>query len=154
MAWILRRFPFFAQIGDGQSRLQPVSVDDLAEIACRSVYQKENSILDVTGPDTWSFDDLVRLVGRKIGCPRPVLHFPAGLALQAARFLSLFIGDVLITRDEVRGLMSGLLVSSDPPSARRAFRTGWKPIVKLSEGDMPPRSPGITGDPDIVSAFS
>ena len=115
VAWILRRFPFFAQIGDGRYRLQPVSVDDLAEIAFRSVYQTENEILDVTGPDTWSFDDLVRLVGQKIGCPRPVLHFPAELALQAARFLSLFIGDVLITRDEVRGLMAGLLVSSDPP---------------------------------------
>ena len=115
VAWILRRFPFFAQIGDGRYRLQPVSVDDLAEIAFRSVYQKENAVLDVTGPDTWSFDDLVRLIGQKIGCPRPILHFPAELALQAARFLSLFIGDVLITRDEVRGLMAGLLVSSDPP---------------------------------------
>lgn len=115
VAWILRRFPFFAQIGDGQYRLQPVSVDDLAEIAVQSVYQTENVTLDVTGADTWSFDDLVRLIGQKIGCPRPVLHFPAELALQAARFLSLFIGDVLITRDEVRGLMAGLLVSSDPP---------------------------------------
>ena len=54
------------------------------------------------------------MLGKKIGHPRPILHFPAGLALQAARLLSLFIGDVLITAEEVQGLMAGLLVSSDP----------------------------------------
>jgi uncharacterized protein YbjT (DUF2867 family) len=115
IAWILRRFPFFAQIGDGRYKLQPVYVDDLAEIACQSVFRDTNEILDVTGPETFSFDDLVRLIGRKIGSPRPILHFPAELAFQAARFISLFIGDVLITREEVQGLMAGLLVSPDPP---------------------------------------
>jgi NADH dehydrogenase len=58
---------------------------------------------------------MVGLIGRKIGYPRPILHFPASLALQAARFISLFIGDVLLTKEEVQGLMAGLLVSSDPP---------------------------------------
>jgi uncharacterized protein YbjT (DUF2867 family) len=115
IAWILRHFPFFAQIGDGQYQLQPVFVDDLAEIACQSVFSHENAILDVVGPETWSFDDMVRMIGSKLGHPRPILHFPASLALQAARFISLFIGDVLITKEEVDGLMADLLVSPDPP---------------------------------------
>jgi uncharacterized protein YbjT (DUF2867 family) len=114
IAWILRHFPFFAQMGDGQYRLQPVYVEDLAEIACQSIYKQENSVLEVTGPEIYSFDDLVRLIGQKIGHPRLILHIPALLALQAARILSLFIGDVLITKEEVDGLMAGLLVSSDP----------------------------------------
>src|SRR5882672_8553534 len=33
IAWLLRRFPFFGQIGDGQYKIQPVFVDDLAELA-------------------------------------------------------------------------------------------------------------------------
>jgi uncharacterized protein YbjT (DUF2867 family) len=115
IAWILRRFPFFPQIGDGRYKLQPVFVDDLAEIACRSVYEQANRVLDVTGPETFSFDELVSLIGRQIGWARPILHFPAGLALQAARLLSLFVGDVMLTKEEVLGLMAGLLVSSDPP---------------------------------------
>ena len=117
LAWILRRFPFFAQIGDGQYKLQPVYVDDLADIACQSVYSRENTVLDITGPETYSFDEMVALIGRKIGHPRPILHFPASFALQAARFISLFIGDVLLTQEEVDGLMAGLLVSSDRPRA-------------------------------------
>jgi nucleoside-diphosphate-sugar epimerase len=115
IAWILRRFPFFAQIGDGRYKLQPVYVDDLAQIACQAVYGRENAILDVTGPETYSFDEMVRMIGRKVGHPRPILHFPASFALQAARFISLFIGDVLITKEEVVGLMAGLLVSPEPP---------------------------------------
>ena len=115
IAWILRRFPFFPQIGDGQYKLQPVFVEDLAEVACQAVYNSDNTILDITGPEIYTFDDLVGMLGKKIGHSRPILHFPAGLALQAARLLSLFVGDVLITPEEVKGLVAGLLVSSDPP---------------------------------------
>jgi len=115
IAWIMRRFPFFPQIGDGRYKLQPVFVDDLAQIACQSIFEQTNSVLDVIGPETFTFDELVSLIGRKIGWARPILHFPPALALQAARLLSLFIGDVLLTKEEVQGLMAGLLVSSDPP---------------------------------------
>jgi NADH dehydrogenase len=133
IAWILRRFPFFVQIGDGRYKLQPVFVDDLAEIACQSVYENGNSVLDVTGPETFSFDDLVSVIGQKIGCPRPILHFPAGMALQAARLLSLFIGDVLITKEEVQGLMAGLLVSSDPPRGTTSL-SGWLAANRATVG--------------------
>jgi uncharacterized protein YbjT (DUF2867 family) len=115
IAWLLRRFPLFAQIGDGQYRVQPVYVDDLAEVATRSVYESKNSIQDVVGPDVFTFDELVRLIGESIGHPRPILHVPPSLALAASRLLSLFVGDVMLTADEVNGLTADLLVSSEAP---------------------------------------
>ena len=133
IAWILRRLPFFVQIGDGRYKLQPVFVDDLAQIACQSVYENANSVLDVIGPETYSFDDMVSLIGQKLGCPRPILHFPPALALQAARLLSLFIGDVLLTKEEVEGLMAGLLVSSDPPRGATKF-SDWLAANRASVG--------------------
>ena len=69
IAWILRRFPFFAQIGNGQYKLQPVFVEDLAEIACQAVYTQENAILNVTGPETFTFDELVGLIGGRSATP-------------------------------------------------------------------------------------
>jgi NADH dehydrogenase len=42
--------------------------------------------------------------------------------LLAAQFLSLFVGDVILTREEVEGLMTNLLVSKDPPLGRTAFK--------------------------------
>jgi NADH dehydrogenase len=43
---------------------------------------------------------------------------PPTLALAASRVISGFVGDVILTRDEVDGLMAGLLVSSQPPRAK------------------------------------
>jgi hypothetical protein len=67
---------------------------------------------------------MVALIGLKIGRPRPILHFPAPITLLAARIISLFIGDVLLTQEEVDGLMAGLLVSSDPPRGTTRL-SGW-----------------------------
>ncbi len=118
IAWLLRRFPFFAQIGDGQYRAQPVYVDDLAEAACAAIHERNDKTLDVVGPDIYTFDELVRLIGRCIGHPRPILHFPPSLALAASRLLSLFVGDVMLTKHEVAGLMAGLLVSKEAPRGK------------------------------------
>jgi len=115
IAWLLRRFPFFGQIGDGKYKLQPVFVDDLAKLAVEAGARNENLLWDAVGPDIFTFDELVRLIGEKIGHPKPLLHLPPRLALTAAQFISLFVGDVVLTPEEVDGLMAGLLVSTEPP---------------------------------------
>jgi NADH dehydrogenase len=38
--------------------------------------------------------------------------------LIAAQLLSLFVGDVILTPEEVNGLMAGLLVSKEPPRGK------------------------------------
>ena len=43
-------------------------------------------------------------------------HVQPGLALALARLIEPFIGDVLITRDEIYGLMADLLISHQPPT--------------------------------------
>ncbi len=115
IAWLLRRFPIFGQIGDGQYGIQPVYVDDLAALGVEAGQGEVNLVCDAVGPDIFTFDELVRLIGEKIGCPRPIVHLPPGLALKAAQFISLFVGDVVLTAEEVEGLMAGLLVSREPP---------------------------------------
>lgn len=115
IAWLLRRFPVFGQIGDGQYRLQPIFVDDLAALAVTAGKQSENLTWDAVGPDIFSFDQLVRLVGKSIGCQRPLIHLPPRLALRAAQLISRLVGDVLLTPEEVEGLMANLLISAETP---------------------------------------
>lgn len=115
IAWLLRRFPFFALPGNGQYRLQPVFVDDLAKLALDAGYTQDSVIWDAVGPDIFTFDEMVRLISRSLGLSRSLVHVPPRLALTAAQFLSLFVGDVLLTPEEVDGLMAGLLVSKEPP---------------------------------------
>jgi len=115
IAWLLWRLPLFAQMGDGQYKLQPIFVDDLAALAVEAGCKSENLIWDAVGPDIFSFDELVRLIADRINRPTNLIHVPPRLALTAAQFLSLFVGDVLLTSEEVTGLMAGLLISSEPP---------------------------------------
>jgi len=118
IAYLLRRFPFFAVPGDGSYKLQPVHVDDVAELAVEGVYRTDSYIIDAVGPDIFTFKEMVELIGEKIGVKRPLISVPPRLALFAAQFLSLFVSDVILTPEEVDGLMAGLLVSKEPPRGK------------------------------------
>lgn len=115
IAYLLRRFPFFFLPGDGSYRIQPVYVDDVAALAVEGVYRTDNYTIDTVGPDIFTFRQMVELIGEKIGAKRPLIPVPPRLALLAAQFLSLFVRDVLLTPEEVDGLMANLLVSGEPP---------------------------------------
>lgn len=118
IAWFLRRFPVFVVPGSGDYRLQPVFVEDVAQIATRAGQQDDNAIIDAVGPDIYTFDQLVRLIAEKAGSKARIIHLRPGLALFLARLISYAVNDVVLTRDEVDGLMANLLVSDAPPTGR------------------------------------
>jgi uncharacterized protein YbjT (DUF2867 family) len=121
IAYLLRRLPFFLLPGDGSYGIQPVYIEDLADLAVEGVYSKENYVIDAVGPDAYKFKELVQLIGQKIGAKRPVISVPPRLALLAAQFLSLFVRDVILTPEEVEGLMANLLVSWELPRGKTRF---------------------------------
>lgn len=126
IAFLLRRFPFFFIPGDGSYGIQPVHVEDLAELAVEAVYRKENYVIDAVGPDSYTFKELVQMVGESIGVKRLTISVPPRVALFAAQFLSLFLKDVLLTPEEVDGLSSNLLVSKEPARGKTVFKEWLK----------------------------
>jgi NADH dehydrogenase len=118
IAYLLRRFPVFLIPGNGSYRLQPINVSDLADLAVEAIYRKNNYMIDAVGPDIFTFKELVKLVGEVIHARRLLISVPPRLALLAAQFLSLFFGDILLTPEEVDGLMADLLVSREPPRGK------------------------------------
>ncbi len=118
IAYLLRHFPLFFLPGDGSYKLQPVYVDDVAELVVEGVYSKDNYVVDAVGPDILTFGQMVELIGETVGARRPLIPVPPRLALLAAQSLSLFVNDVILTPEEVQGLMAGLLVSKEPPRGR------------------------------------
>ena len=115
IAYLMRRFPLFLIPGDGQYRLQPVYVDDLAELAEHGVHARATETIDAVGPEVFTFRELALTIGRAIGRKPRLVPVAPSMAQMAARLLSFFLGDVLVTSQEVRGLMASLLVSHDPP---------------------------------------
>lgn len=124
IAYLLRRFPVFAIPGDGSYRLQPVFVEDMAEIAVRAGDGSENFTLDVVGPKIFTFTELVKALKLKVGSRARLVHLAPGLALTLARLLGVFLRDVVLTREEVSGLMADLLISADPPTGHTSL-LGW-----------------------------
>src|SRR5687767_11466590 len=122
IAYLLRRVPFFLIPGDGSYGIQPVYIEDLADMVVEGVYSKENYVIDAVGPDAYTFKGLVQLIGEKIGAKRPLISVPPRLALLAAHFISFFVRDVVLTPEEVEGLMANLLVSKEPARGNTAFK--------------------------------
>ena len=115
IAWFLKRVPVFAIFGSGAYRIQPIFVEDVAEIAVSAAHQSDNVTLDATGPETITFEGLVRLIANKIGSRARLIHVRPGLALFLSRLMGYAVRDVVLTRDEMEGLMANLLISEGPP---------------------------------------
>jgi uncharacterized protein YbjT (DUF2867 family) len=122
IAWLLRRFPLFAIPGSGDYGLQPIFVDDFAALAVDSGQHGYNMVTDAVGPETYQYKDLVQLVRTNVNSSSRIFHAPPAAVRCAACLLGLFVRDVLLTRDEVRGLMANLLVSEQPSSGSTSLR--------------------------------
>ena len=116
MAWTLRHLPAFGVFGDGRYRMQPIHVHDFADLAVAQGAEGGNRTIDAIGPETYSYRDLVVELARILGLRRPIVSVPPRLGYAAGWLLGQVLGDVLITWDEVQGLMADLLATGSTPT--------------------------------------
>jgi NADH dehydrogenase len=124
IAWMLRHLPVIGMFGDGQYRVRPIHVEDLAELAVREGQAEGRRVIDAVGPETFTYRELLRQIGRLIGKRRLVLSVPPRLGYLAAWALGKMLRDVVVTREEIAGLMAGLL-SVDGPATGQTRLTDW-----------------------------
>ena len=124
IAWFLRRSPVFPIAGSGDYPIQPIFVDDLAQLAVGSGSGSEDFVSDAVGPETFEFEQMVRLVAGRVGSRARIVRVPPSLALLAARMAGWLVRDVVLTKGEIDGLLAGLLVSAEAPTATTRF-TEW-----------------------------
>jgi NADH dehydrogenase len=121
IAWMLRRLPVFGLPGRGRARIRPIHVDDLAALAVSETRATRDVTLDAVGPETYAFADLVRTIRDVIGVRTLVLPVPRPLLWLTALVLGRLLRDVVLTRDEIRGLSAGLLATDGPSTGRTVF---------------------------------
>ena len=97
MAWALRRFPVFPVYGSGDYPVQPVYVEDLAGEAVEAGSQSENFVADAAGPDTFSFETLLRLLASSMGVRRWFLYTPPRVGLALTGLVGLLMRDMALT---------------------------------------------------------
>lgn len=116
IAWLLRRFPVFAVPGDGRYRIQPIYVGDLARLAAAQVDLDQNVTIDAVGPEIYSFNQLVHLLKEAVDSKAYITHVSPKLAYRLTQLLGWLVGDVILTEEEITGLMGGLLATDTPPT--------------------------------------
>ncbi len=120
IAWMLRKFPVFPIPGSGNYRLQPIFVEDIADLAVAHLDSDENIELDAVGPEVFAYEELVSLIRHKTGASARLMHVPTSVALASANLLGLLVRDIVLSRDEIEGLAGDLMVSKSgepPPGA-------------------------------------
>ncbi len=121
LAWTLRRVPLFGIPGVGDYGVQPVLVTDVAELAVRLAGTADDVTVTAAGPDTYRFADLVRLIRDRTRAPARIVGVPPLLALVGSRVIGRIVHDIVLTRDEITELMTGLLVSAEPATCPTPF---------------------------------
>jgi NADH dehydrogenase len=133
IAWFLRRFPLCGIPGDGRYRIRPIFVEDMARIMAKAVDETGDAVMDAVGPETYTFEELVRLIASSIGRSVRFVHVPASLAYLATLVAGWFVGDVVLTWEEYRGLMGNLLAPEGPASGSTRL-SEWLSAHKESVG--------------------
>lgn len=125
IAWFMRRFPLFAVPGDGEYRLQPIYVDDLAALIVDQVESDANVVIEAIGPETFTFNELLSMLQAATGSKSIPVHTPPALARQLSAVVGKAVGDVVLTKQEVVGLMEDRLVVEDALPAGKTRLSEW-----------------------------
>lgn len=123
IAWLLRRLPVFGY-APGRYELRPIHVEDLAALAVEQAALRADVTLDAVGPESFTFEELVRQVRAAVRSRALLVRVPPRLLLLASQLVGRVVGDVPLTPDEVTGLTGDLLASRAPSAGATRF-SGW-----------------------------
>ncbi len=87
---------------------------------------EEDVTVDAVGPEVFEYREMVKLVRDAVGSRCAVIPSPKPVTCLAGRVLGMMLRDIVVTRDEIKGLSRGLLVSKsgeEPPCRTRL--TTW-----------------------------
>ena len=127
----LARFaPVTPIVGNGQTRLQPIWVEDVAEYFAQAVDHPAAAgrTFEIGGPEAPTWNEFWDRLKRVLGARRPSVHVPVGLLRAQATFTEWMPG-APVTRDQLTMLELGDNVVTDPS----AVETFQLPLVPLDE---------------------
>jgi NADH dehydrogenase len=113
---LMRKLPAYPLFGRGQTRLQPVAVDDVAEAVARILTrpEREPALYELGGPDVFTYEEFLRTVAREAGLRPLLVPFPfAGWHLLAR--VAEILPRPLVTRNQVELMEVDTVTSASMP---------------------------------------
>jgi len=121
IAWTIRVFPFVPIFGPGNYKVQPIFVEDLASIAVECATQRESFTIDAIGPETFTYEEFIQLISSVLNRNVLLIHLWPKLGIFLGNIIGLFVKDVVLTKDELRGLMANKLTSNQKVNGKTLF---------------------------------
>lgn len=118
MAWTIRHLPVIGLFGDGRYRMDPIHVDDLADMAIDCAQRQESVIVDAVGPEKFTYRGLLEELCRILGKRRLLVSMPPRLAYSMVWMMGKLVGDVIVSWPETRALMDNMLSTPSLPTGR------------------------------------
>lgn len=95
--------PFVPVIGSGKTQFQPVYADDIARCVAQAATEgaPSNGVVEVGGPERFTYEALINIVMEATGVHRPKLHVPVALMRPVVRLMPLVYRDPPITAGQL-----------------------------------------------------
>jgi NADH dehydrogenase len=121
IAWTIRKFPLVPIFGSGTYQVQPVFVEDLARIAADISQVQGSQTIDAIGPEIFTYEAFLRLIAHELNRKIAFAHMSPALGILLGKIIGLVVNDVVLTKDELRGLMENKLTSTQEPNGQTLF---------------------------------
>jgi hypothetical protein len=83
---------------------------------------RRDQVLNAVGPDILTFEEMMRVVRDAVGSRARLVHVPPATFPTLASLIGFVARDVLVTREELAGLMDELVMVTDPATGSVSFR--------------------------------
>jgi uncharacterized protein YbjT (DUF2867 family) len=121
LAQVVRRLPFVPVLGGGNTKIQPISVENVAKAFVAAI-RNDGSIgktYDLCGPEVFTWNELYDKLQAILGTRKRKLHLPLPMARVQAAFFEKVLPNPPFTRDQLLMLQEDNV--GDPKPAERDF---------------------------------
>lgn len=138
---MLRRAPVMPVIGSGQSRVQPIYIDDVVSCMVKVVIGDAflNEIYEIGGPDQLTYKEVMTAIAEAMGLKRAAVHLPLFFMKPIAHALETVLSNPPLTTDQL------IMLQEDNVCSMRdirdafgieplAFRVGLKKFIRPVSG--------------------
>ena len=98
--------------------MQPIHVEDMAQLSFDQGKSRKNVIIDAIGPDTVSYKDFAKYLMKIMGMKKPIIIVPDFFGYIIGWIMGKILGDVPITKEEIDGLKADLLCTKSLPAGK------------------------------------
>jgi NADH dehydrogenase len=121
LAKLVQRLPFVPVLGSGNTKIQPISVANVARAFVGAIRNDESisHVYDLCGPEAFTWNELYDKLQRILGTRKPKWHLPLPIARVQAALFEKILPNPPFTCDQL--LMVQEDNTGDPKSAERDF---------------------------------